>query len=227
MTTPAGLTTLPFDAYPLRTDRLMLRPLTDADVDDVFAYQSDAEVVRYLPWPVRDLDESREHTLTRAGFTRLENDRDALILAVELHGEHGDGDGRSDEHQTDERQTDESQNDAGVNDGVRGPVIGDLTVVLESGELAQIEIGWVFHPDYQRKGYATEAARALLELAFAHIGAHRVLARLDPHNTASVALCQRLGMRQEAYFRESEILKGEWGDLAIYALLRSEWEAVR
>ena len=107
--------------------------------------------------------------------------------------------------------------------GAHGPVIGDLSVFLTSGSHAQIEIGWVFHPDHQRKGYATEAARALLDLAFEEIGAHRVFARLDPHNTASVALCQRLGMRQEAYFRESEIFKGAWGDLAIYAILWREW----
>ncbi|GAA3891047.1 GNAT family protein [Leifsonia kafniensis] len=196
MTTPTGLTTLPFSAHPIRTDRLLLRPLTENDIDDVFAYQSIPEVVEFLPWPLRNHEESREHTLERAGFTQIENDNDRLVLGVELVGA----------------------------DGQSGPVIGDLSVFLASGPNAQIEIGWVFHPDHQRKGYATEAARALLELAFGEIGAHRVFARLDPHNTASVALCQRLGMRQEAYFRESEIFKGAWSDLAIYAILRREWE---
>jgi len=210
MTIPTGLTTLPFIAHPIRTDRLVLRPLTEADVDDVFAYQSIAEVVEFLPWPLRNREESRAHTLERAGFTRLEHDGDRLILGAELIGDAGDTD---------------KADDAGAHNGTSKPgrVIGDLSVFLNSGEHAQIEIGWVFHPDHQRKGYATEAARALLDLAFAEIGAHRVFARLDPHNTASVALCQRLGMRQEAYFRESEIFKGAWGDLAIYAILRREW----
>lgn len=53
----------------------------------------------------------------------------------------------------------------------------------------------MFHPAWQRKGYATEAARSLLDLAFAEIGAHRVIAEVDPRNVASVALCQRLSMR--------------------------------
>lgn len=195
MTTPTGLTTLPFNAHPIRTDRLLLRPLTEADVDDVFAYQAIAEVVEFLPWPLRNREESREHTLERSGYTRLEHDKDRLVLAVELVAD----------------------------DGETGQVIGDLSMFLDSGPNAQIEIGWVFHPDHQRKGYATEAARALLDVAFEEIGAHRVFARLDPHNTASVALCQRLGMRQEAYFRESEIFKGAWSDLAIYAILQREW----
>jgi RimJ/RimL family protein N-acetyltransferase len=36
---------------------------------------------------------------------------------------------------------------------------------------------------------------------------------------------ERLGMRREAHFRESEIFKGEWGDELIYAMLASEWES--
>jgi RimJ/RimL family protein N-acetyltransferase len=192
---PTGLSTIPFDAQPLRTDHLLLRPLTEADVDDVFAYQSLPEVVHFLPWPLRTLEESREHTLERAGFTRLEKNDDALIYAIELVGE----------------------------DNSPGPVIGDLTVILSSVEHAQIEVGWVLHSDYQKQGYASEAARALLDLVFEQIGAHRVTARVSPENVPSVALCSRLGMRLEAHFEECEIFNGEWTDLAIYAILRREW----
>ena len=192
---PTGLTSLPFVAHALRTERLLLRPLTEADADDVFAYQSIPEVVRYLPWPLRDREESLEHTQKRAGFVRLEADQDVMILAAELVDESGE----------------------------RGRVIGDITVFLDSAANAQLEIGWVIHPDFQGKGYAAEAARAVLDLAFGEIGAHRVSARLDPQNLASVALCRRLGMRQEAHFVESEIFKGEWSDLAIYAVLQREW----
>ena len=196
---PTGLSTLPFEAHPIRTPRLLLRPLTEADADDVYAYQSLPDVVRYLPWPLRDREESWEHTMKRAGFTRLLDDKDALILAVELVGI----------------------------DGAPGPVIGDMSVFLESGENAQIEIGWVFHPAYQGRGFATEAARAVLDLAFAEVGAHRVIAQLSPVNSSSVALCGRLGMRAEAHFVESEFFKGKWDDLAIHAILRREWEAAR
>lgn len=199
MTPPRGLNTLPFHARPIRTDRLLLRPLNAVDANEVFAYQSLPEVVRYLPWPLRDREESREHTIKRAGFTRLQNDKDGIVLAAELLG----------------------------SDGEPGPVIGDLSVFLESKENAQLSIGWVFHPGFQRKGYATEAARAILDLTFREVGAHRVFAELDPRNAASVALCQRLSMRLEGLFVENEIFKGEWSDLAVYAILRGEWEAGR
>ena len=71
----------------------------------------------------------------------------------------------------------------------------------------------------------TEAAGAILEIAFAGIGLHRVLARLDPRNGPSAALCRRLGMREEAHFVEDTWFKGEWGDTSMFAILAREWEA--
>jgi RimJ/RimL family protein N-acetyltransferase len=102
-----------------------------------------------------------------------------------------------------------------------GRVIGDLYLALKSD--AGADIGWVLHPDHSGRGYMTEAAGALLELAFTELDRHRVRAVLDPRNTASAALCRRLGMRQEAHFVEDLWFKGEWGDTAVYAILAREW----
>lgn len=55
------------------------------------------------------------------------------------------------------------------------------------------EIGWHFHPDHWGHGYATEAARVVLDHAFA-CGLERVVAVTNPANTASQAVCLRLGM---------------------------------
>jgi len=106
-----------------------------------------------------------------------------------------------------------------------GRVIGDLLV--KAGRLAnrQAEIGWAFNPAYHGRGFATEAARELLVLAFAELGMHRVFAQLDPRNSASARLCERLGMRREGYFRQDIWIKGQWAATAIYALLASEWRA--
>jgi aminoglycoside 6'-N-acetyltransferase len=106
-----------------------------------------------------------------------------------------------------------------------GRVIGD--VVVKVGQLAdrQAEIGWAFNPDYHGKGLATEAARELLAIAFGELGLHRAWAQLDPRNLASARLCERLGMRQEACFRQDIWFKGEWGDTSVYAILEQEWRA--
>ena len=54
----------------------------------------------------------------------------------------------------------------------------------------QAEIGYVFHPDAQGEGLATEAARAVVDLAFRELGVHRVFGQIDARNTAS-ARCPR------------------------------------
>ncbi|GAA0522731.1 N-acetyltransferase [Paractinoplanes deccanensis] len=108
-----------------------------------------------------------------------------------------------------------------------GHVIGDVRLRAGRLEDAQGELGWVFHPGHHGRGYATEAARALMRLGFEDLGLHRVWAQLDPRNKASARVCERLGMRQEALLIEESRFKGEWGDLAIYALLAREWTSTR
>jgi RimJ/RimL family protein N-acetyltransferase len=70
--------------FPITTDRLRLRPFTVSDLDDAFVYLSDPAVVRYLPWPVRDLGESRRFLEQRAKKVDLVNEGDGVILAIEL-----------------------------------------------------------------------------------------------------------------------------------------------
>ncbi|HWH12383.1 MAG TPA: GNAT family protein, partial [Solirubrobacteraceae bacterium] len=91
-------------------------------------------------------------------------------------------------------------------------------------------IGYVFHPDVAGRGYAAEACAAVLKLAFDRcdgLGLHRLVARMDARNTSSARLASRLGMRREAHHRRSEMFKGAWADLVVYALLDNEWDARR
>jgi RimJ/RimL family protein N-acetyltransferase len=74
-------------------------------------------------------------------------------------------------------------------------------------------------------GFATEGSILLLRLGFEVLGLHRIMGSCDARNTGSARVMERLGMRREAHFRESEIFKGEWGDELIYAMLASEWQA--
>ena len=63
----------------------------------------------------------------------------------------------------------------------------------------------------------------MLALGFDGLGLHRISGRCDPRNPGSVGVLERLGMRREAHFRENEIVKGEWIDEYVYALLEAEW----
>ena len=104
-----------------------------------------------------------------------------------------------------------------------GHVIGDFYFTILDAAGATCEIGWTLHPEHTGSGYMTEAARAVLTIAFNDLRLHRAIARLDPRNHESAALCTRLGMCQEAHFREDLWFKGGWADTAIYAILDREW----
>lgn len=104
-------------------------------------------------------------------------------------------------------------------------VTGHIYFTIVSADDAAGEIGWTLHPDVHGQGFARETASAMLDYAFGVLKLHRVRAELDPRNTASVALCRRLGMREEAHFVEDMWFKGEWGDTGVYAILDREWAA--
>ena len=108
--------------------------------------------------------------------------------------------------------------------------MGDLLIHLDGLDGAdgkQVEVGWVFHPDVQGRGYATEAARELLRVGFEEVGVHRVWAQLDAENTASARICERLGMRREAFYEKASWFKEQWTDLAVFGIRADEWRAAR
>jgi RimJ/RimL family protein N-acetyltransferase len=114
----------------------------------------------------------------------------------------------------------------GVELAATGRLIGDVMVTFTSAEHRSGEIGWVLDPGHSGRGYATEAAHAGLHLAFDDLGLHRVVARVDARNTASLRLADRLGMRREALLLENEWFKGGWSDEIDFAILEGEWAAL-
>lgn len=90
------------------------------------------------------------------------------------------------------------------------------------------EIGWIFHAGYQNKGYATEAAAAVLGYAFDKLHLHRVVATCQPENAPSYRVMEKLGMRREGHFVQCIPGKdGTWWDEYFYGILQSEWRLLR
>lgn len=106
-----------------------------------------------------------------------------------------------------------------------GEVIGEVLLFYLSEEARQGEVGYVFSPDFQGKGYAMEATRAFMDACFKEFNLHRICARCSAANTPSWRLMEKLKMRREADFREHELFKGEWDHMYIYAILEDEWRA--
>jgi RimJ/RimL family protein N-acetyltransferase len=176
----------------IETTRLLLRPYTERDIDDLFDYRTRPDVTRYVYWEPRNRDEVAEGLARRTRLRSLKREGDELVLAVELRKS--------------------------------GTVIGDVSLQWVSAAHSQAEIGFVFHPDHHGRGYATEAAHAMLRLGFEQVGFHRIEGRCDARNTASARLMERLGMRREAHLVENEWFKGEWGSELVYAILDREWK---
>jgi RimJ/RimL family protein N-acetyltransferase len=104
-----------------------------------------------------------------------------------------------------------------------GAYLGDCNLTLVSEQHRLGEIGFVLHPDHQGHGYATEAARELLRIAFVELRLHRVIGRTEARNAASARVLERLGMRREAHLVENEWVKREWQSELVYALLEQEY----
>jgi RimJ/RimL family protein N-acetyltransferase len=193
--TPQSPTYVAHDFAALHTQRLLVRVMTSTDLDDIHSYMSNPEVCRYLLHEPRSRETVAEKIAEWSGMGRLAEAGDDLELAMELTTS-GPGAGR---------------------------VIGHTYFKLTNVDDLSGEIGWTLHPNFEGKGYATEAAEAMLAYAFTDLNLHRVVAELDPRNGKSVALSLRLGMRKEAHLREHMWLKNEWSDTGIYAILSREW----
>lgn len=105
-------------------------------------------------------------------------------------------------------------------------LIGDCAFQVFADDERQAQIGFTFSPNYQKQGYATEAATGLLDYLFGERRLHRITATCDVENNASVRLLERLGMRREAQFIENIWFKGTWGSEYVYALLHREWSQI-
>lgn len=179
----------PLPTPTLTTDRLVLRPFTDADGDDLFALQSDARVLRYWdapPWTDRSrsagfLDRCRRMADEGSGArVVLARRRDAAFL-------------------------------------------GWCTVSSWNPDFRSASLGYCLAESAWGQGYATEAARALLEWAFASLDLNRVQAEADTRNAASARVLEKLGFVREGTLREDCIVDGDVSDSWVYGLLRRDW----
>ena len=84
------------------------------------------------------------------------------------------------------------------------------------------EMGWGMHPALWGRGYASEAARAVLRFAFEELKAHRVMASCHADNLASARVMEKLGMKREARRREVRRLNEQWWDEYVYAILERD-----
>lgn len=85
------------------------------------------------------------------------------------------------------------------------------------------EIGYMLLPEYQNKGYITEAIQTLLNFGFTEMGLHAVEAIIDPRNLASEKVLLKNGFIKEAHFVENFCFEGKFIDSAHYSILKRNY----
>ncbi|MDR3435023.1 GNAT family protein [Telmatospirillum sp.] len=103
--------------------------------------------------------------------------------------------------------------------------VGDLALHFREDDERQVEIGVNLSPDYQHRGFATEAINLLLGYVFETLGKHRASAITDADNLAAARLFRHLGFRQEGHFIEHIWFKGAYGSEYLFAMLAREWQS--
>lgn len=86
-------------------------------------------------------------------------------------------------------------------------------------------VDYLLAPPYRGKGIMTRACRAMIEYAFTKMNFNRVECWVDVANTRSAAIPERLGLKREGVLRQMVSYGDRFGDIAVYAVLRSEWAA--
>ena len=96
-----------------------------------------------------------------------------------------------------------------------GSLIG--VCFLDRNADQELELGYYLRRDQWGQGFATEIVKAVVSFAFTELGAHRVLARVDPRNPASVRVVEHAAFRLEG--QEERLIKGESRESLVYVLL--------
>lgn len=102
-------------------------------------------------------------------------------------------------------------------------LIGSCGIRLAFANAHEGDIGYELSPRHWGRGYATEAARAIVRFGFTELKLHRICSWCIADNVASARVLARLGMRLEGRLRDKEYFKGRWWDTLLYAILEDEW----
>ena len=105
-----------------------------------------------------------------------------------------------------------------------GRLIGNCGIRRKPDNDWEADIGYELSPDCWGQGYATEAARAVVDFGFRELRVQRISSWCIADNVASARVLERLGFQREGRLRRNEYFKGRWWDTLLYALLAEEWQ---
>ena len=173
----------------LKTERLLLRPFTIADAEDLQRLAGDREVARttlLIPHPYPD---GAAEEWIQFQSEKLEHQRPFAITL-----------------------------------GQSGELIGAIGLVVDSAH-RRAEMGYWIGVPYWNRGYASEAAAAIVGWGFEALELERVFAMHFSGNAASGRVLAKLGMTHEGSLRQHAIKWDQRVDVEMWGILREEWVA--
>ena len=107
-----------------------------------------------------------------------------------------------------------------------GSLVGAVALAITRAH-QRAELGYWIAVPYWGRGYATEAAAAMVDYAFGTLGLRRVVAHCLTRNVGSARVMEKVGMQREGTLRAHVIKWDVPEDVAHYAILRDEWSRLR
>ncbi len=194
----------------ITTPRLVLREFVFEDWPAVLAYQSDPRYLHYYAWLDREPEQVQAFVQAFLDQQR-EQPRRIFQLAITLRlPDNPPG----------------TPEDA-LNHTATLPLIGNCGIRMEAAGAREADIGYELAPAHWGNGYATEAARAMVEFGFCELGVERVWAWCNAENRASSRVLEKLGMHLARRIAEDQYFKDRLWDTLEYEILQPEWEAGR
>lgn len=103
-------------------------------------------------------------------------------------------------------------------------LVGNIHVFDHNPLNRSVELGAIIDPDYQHKGYATEALHLVTRYLFRHRGLNKVHAQTAAFNRNAIKLLEGLGFKRDAVLRDHYFHNGEFHVGYIFSLLQFEFE---
>ena len=176
----------------LHTPRLTLRPYTSGDLAAVHRFASDRRLTEYVDWGPNTLQDSLGF-LASCRAEEQQDPRQVYTFAVTACGDGGEQ--------------------------AAGVPFGSVGLALGCGGTG--EVGYVIGAENWNRGYATEAAAAVVHFGFTVLGLDRITATCRPGNTASARVLEKTGMVLEARLPAHKFIRGRWEDSLLYAVVPS------
>ncbi len=179
----------PPDAIEIATPRLLLRPLSFADVPALFAA----------------IDASRQYLARRMPWAdAVRGEADLRVFVDRCQRKNGEGEAHRGIFEAD------------------GRLAGHMSVEEPVPARRAAEFGYWIREDRAGRGFATEAAKALLGWAFRNLDLHRVTAYADTDNAPSARVLEKCGFVREGVVRHRVAVGDAWRDQALFGLLAGE-----